>query len=103
MEAVALDSPYEVPVTDSTMGFVTVRLMPGRIWKGELTDTVRVVTRDPGSGCGFRFVPGERYLVFAYRTAGGELEVSMCGPSASSGEAERARKELGRPLRGGVT
>jgi hypothetical protein len=102
LEAVALDSTLGAPVTDSTLGFVTVRLAVGQVWKGELADTLGVVTRDPGSTCGFSFVRGERYLVFAYRTAGGELEVSMCSPSQSWVQAKRARRELGRPLRAGA-
>jgi hypothetical protein len=102
MEAVALDSTYGATVSDSSQGFVTVRLAVGQVWKGELTDTIEVATRDPGAACGFLFVQGERYLVFAYRSAGGELEVSMCSPSARWDEAKRARMELGRPLRAGA-
>jgi hypothetical protein len=102
MEGVALDSTFGARVTDSSQGFVTVRLVVGQVWKGELPDTVGVVTRDPGSACGFRFVQGERYLVFAHRTPGGELEVSMCSPSVRWNQAKRARKALGRPLRAGA-
>ena len=102
MEGVALDSTLGAPLTDSTQGFVTVRLVVGQLWKGDLPDTVGVVTRDPGSAGGFRFVRGERYLVFAYRNPSGELEVSMCRASVPWNEARRARKALGRPLRTGA-
>jgi hypothetical protein len=102
MEGVALDSTFGAPVTDSAQGFVKVRLVVGQVWKGELPDTVGVVTRDPGSACGFRFVQGERYLVFAHRTLSGELEVSMCSPSVRWKEARGARKALGQPSRTGA-
>ena len=95
MEAVALDSTFGAPVSDSAQGFVKVRLAVGQVWKGKLPDTVGVVTRDPGSACGFRFVQGERYLVFAHRTLSGELEVPMCSPSVRWNEASRTRKHWG--------
>ena len=101
LEAVALDSTLGAPM-DSAQELFTVRLAVGQVWKGELNDTITVVTREPRSGCGFYFVQGQRYLVFAYRTPAGRLEVSMCSPSAPWDEAKSTRRKLGRPSRPGA-
>jgi len=81
LEAIALDSTLGAPF-DSVQGLFTVRLAVGQVWKGDVSDTIRVVTREPRGACGFYFVQRERHLVFAYRTPAGQLEVTMCSPSA---------------------
>ena len=38
-----------------------------RSWKGDPPQTTRVMTAASSVSCGFRFVPGTRYLVYAFR------------------------------------
>ena len=42
-----------------------------RSWKGEPPVTARVLTAAGGASCGFTFVPGNRYLVYAFRGVDG--------------------------------
>jgi hypothetical protein len=100
-EAVALDSTHAAP-WDSVQGHFRVRLAVGQVWKGDFEDTTSIVTREPRAACGFDFVQGERYLVFAYRTPAGQLGVTMCSPSAGWREATKTRRTLGRPSKRGA-
>ena len=103
LEAVALDSTLggSVVGAERDRRFV-VRLAVGRVWKGEIGDTLSVVTRAPGAGCGFYFLQGERYLLFAYRTDGDSLEATMCSPSLPWAKARDIIQQLGQPLRSGA-
>ena len=38
-----------------------------KIWKGEVADTLRILTSKYPESCGVRFNVGDRYIVYAYR------------------------------------
>lgn len=50
-------------------------------WKGSPPATVRVLTASTGAMCGFTFVPGVRYLVYAFSgepLAANEVSTHLC-------------------------
>ena len=49
-----------------------------RVWKGDVTGPIVISTGYGGGDCGFPFVPGERYLVYAY-TSAGFFTTGICG------------------------
>lgn len=48
-----------------------------KVWKGQVTPRIEVITVAGSASCGFNFKEGERYLVFAEKTAK-SLEVNLC-------------------------
>lgn len=66
---------------DRPMRFRTreVALRVQRRWAGPDADTVVVRTAAPDTRCAVAFAPGDRWLVFAQSTDGGELWATSCG------------------------
>lgn len=61
----------------SEQGFeITFRV--GRMWRGDGSRTVKIVTGRGGGDCGFHFERGRRYLVYAYRSEEGEWGTGIC-------------------------
>jgi hypothetical protein len=76
-----------------------VRVVVDRVWKGDVPDTLTVFTGEPGGGCGFGFVRGQRYLLFLHRAETGNLNASYCSLSRQWERADALVKELGSPIR----
>ena len=56
------------------------------VYKGSVEDVAVVETPRGGTAaCGFRFVDGTRYTVFAYRNERGRLETNTCSATAEGG------------------
>jgi hypothetical protein len=65
------------------------------VYKGSVEDVAVVETPRGGTAaCGFRFVEGTRYTVFAYRNERGRLETNTCSATAEGG-IDPARFGLG--------
>ncbi len=73
----------------------TATLAVSRVWKGAVTTTMKVTTHGAGSMCGFGFVVGESYLVYADGESG-ELSTSLCSRSTGSKAAANDFKALGK-------
>jgi len=56
---------------------VTVTLAVSRAYKGEVATRMTLTTPLDGASCGYPFVEGKEYLVFARRD-GGEITTSLC-------------------------
>ena len=65
----------EVP-PDRAAGRVRFRLT--HALKGVFGPEVSVLNEESGMGCGYAFTQGEEYVVFARRTANGEVEIAPC-------------------------
>jgi hypothetical protein len=65
---------------------VNVKFKVEKLWQGDFGDeiTMSIGTKDPETGymirgsCDYRFKPGEKYLVFAYKTFDGALHTNIC-------------------------
>jgi len=69
---------------------VTFRV--GTMWKGPKGETIVVSTNIYKTACGFNFVKGENYLVFAY--GDGSLRTSICTRTATTAQGQDDVKKL---------
>jgi hypothetical protein len=66
------------------------------VWKGPETSRVRVSTGGGDGDCGYHFIAGIEYLVFAHRGVSDSLQTSICSRTKqASGEAVDDLKALG--------
>ena len=66
------------------------------VWKGPEASRVRVSTGGGDGDCGYHFIAGIEYLVFAHRGASDSLQTSICSRTKqASGEAVDDLKALG--------
>ena len=75
---------------------VVVRLRVERTWKGVRAGEVSIATGRGGGDCGYGFEAGERYLVYAYGSAGGQLGTNICQRTRRLADAKEDLKVLGR-------
>ena len=63
--------------TASTADPVTFSFTVETVYKGDVRTSTAVTTAVAGPSCGYEFVAGKRYTVFA-TTTGGRLETNLC-------------------------
>lgn len=89
-------------VTTSPMKPAVVALKTEQWFKGERAAVVEVRTVAASSMCGYTFVQGESYLVFASLDEG-RLWTSGCGPTTKRSRAKRHLTYLEHPNRDRIT
>ena len=75
----------------------TVEFEVGAVWKGAVHERMYVTTRPDGASCGFAFVEGEEYVVYAYDSAevDGAYGVYLCSRTALLSQAQADIDALG--------
>jgi hypothetical protein len=72
-------------------GGLKVRLEVHEVWKGRQARQLSVFTASDGAQCGWPFFEaGQRYVVYAFRHADGEYEVSLCSRTQPRRDSEVA-------------
>lgn len=71
-----------------------VRFRVTQAWRGVSSEVVEVHTARDSAACGFNFVFGEHYLVYATGSTGAP-EVSLCSRTARMDDADEDRRRLG--------
>jgi len=66
-------------------------------WKGPVAKSITVLTGAGGGDCGFEFVVGSQYLVFAMAEASGVIHTRACAPTQLLGTAREYLVGLGDP------
>ena len=89
----AVFSGKVVTIGQDANGYV-VTFEVERAWKGVSAPTVRVRTAMDSAACGFPFVRGEKYLVYAYDSEG-SLSAGLCSRTATLADAAEDVKALG--------
>ncbi len=74
---VHVDVPPAVGGVISSADPVRVTFGVTEVWKGPVEASIQIVTARDGASCGYEFVPGAEYLVYA-RTVNGELYAGLC-------------------------
>ena len=80
------------PGDHTTIGFSV-----DTVWKGTVDQNTDLTTPPTGGSCGFAFVDGEEYIVYAYEGAeeSAGLNVSICSRTALLAEAQADIDALG--------
>ncbi len=106
LEGTALDNTLTAPLVKDANGleWFQVRVVVGKVWKGEVSDTIAILTGPAGGGaCGFSFAVGGHYLLFLHRKGTGALSASLCSLSQDWEGAANIVAKLGTPVRKGAT
>ncbi|MDE2641089.1 MAG: hypothetical protein OXI03_10990 [Chloroflexota bacterium] len=87
--------PAKVPY--SAEDRTTVEFEVGAVWKGVVHERMYVTTRPDGASCGFAFVEGEEYVVYAHDSAevDGGYGVYRCSRTALLSQAQADIDGLG--------
>ncbi|MCY3783332.1 MAG: hypothetical protein OXG79_06065 [Chloroflexi bacterium] len=80
------------PDDRSTVGFEV-----STVWKGAVHQTMTITTPPTGGSCGYRFVEGESYVVYAYDSPYGDggYTAGICSRTALLAQAQADIDELG--------
>ena len=87
--------PDEAPYSPEDR--TTVEFEVGAVWKGVVHERMYVTTRPDGASCGFAFVEGEEYVVYAHDSAevDGGYGVYRCSRTALLSQAQADIDALG--------
>ena len=78
-------------------GGLEVTLRVKQIWKGDPAEEIKVHTAGSSAACGYGFVEGTTYLVYAVRDEADPLRVSLCSRTAPVERAKEDLDALGKP------
>jgi hypothetical protein len=67
-----------------------VRFSVAKVWRGDAADTIEISTGMGGGDCGFNFVAGQQYLVYASGTPG-QYSTGICSRTKLLGAAAEDR------------
>ena len=75
----------------------TVGFEVSAVWKGTVREDMYITTPPTGGSCGFTFVEGEEYIVYAHDSAYGDdsYTVGICSRTALLGQAQEDIDVLG--------
>ena len=79
-------------------GGLEVTLRVQKVWKGESHEEIKVHTAGGSAACGYTFVKGETYLVYALRDDADPMRVSLCSRTTPIDNAKDDLRFLGKPL-----
>lgn len=97
--AVFTGEVIEIQPNDATrFGGLEITLRVKQVWKGELDEQIKVHTAGSSAACGYGFVKGSTYLVYAVRDDADPLRVSLCSRTAPIEDAKEDLVFLGKPL-----
>jgi hypothetical protein len=74
---------------------ITLRVK--RVWKGAPQEEIKVHTAASSAACGYTFVKGKTYLVYALSDQADPMRVSLCSRTAPIENAQEDLDFLGKP------
>ncbi|OMF24838.1 hypothetical protein BK133_22350 [Paenibacillus sp. FSL H8-0548] len=86
--------PTSARLLSSSVKAVKASFQVNEVWKGHVSPTIEVLTAEGSDSCGYEFVEGERYLVYATAT-GKALEVNLCSQTVLHSKADEQFMVLG--------
>lgn len=78
-------------------GGLEVTLRVKKVWKGAPSEEIKVHTAGSSAACGYPFVQGKTYLVYAVHDDADPMRVSLCSRTALLEDAGEDLQFLGRP------
>ncbi len=97
-KVLSIQHSFDPAATSPSPGdHTTVSFSVNTVWKGTVDSNIDLTTPPTGGSCGFAFVEGEEYIVYAYEGAeqNANLNVSICSRTALLAEAQADRDALG--------
>jgi hypothetical protein len=85
------------PNRATRFGGLEITLHVERVWKGDPQRDIKVHTAGSSAACGYTFVKGEKYLVYALRDDADPMRVSLCSRTALVKNAKEDLSYLGDP------
>jgi len=85
------------PNKATRFGGLEITLRVERVWKGDPQREIKVHTAGSSAACGYTFVKGEKYLVYALRDDADPMRVSLCSRTALVKNAKEDLSYLGDP------
>jgi len=85
------------PNEATRFGGLEVALRVQQLWKGEPNAEIKVHTAGSSAACGYTFVEGETYLVYAVRDDADPMRVSLCSRTTPIESAKEDLRFLGKP------
>jgi MYXO-CTERM domain-containing protein len=85
------------PNKATRFGGLEITLRVKRMWKGDPEQEIKVHTAGSSAACGYTFVKGETYLVYALRDDADPMRVSLCSRTALAKKAKDDLDFLGEP------
>ncbi len=73
-----------------------VKIKVEEFWKGNLPEEIIIETDRSDAACGYPFVSGKSYLIFAYVSDENILTTGLCLPNREISKAEEELKILGK-------
>lgn len=97
-EVVSLEK--DIKVIQSSGDPVQVTFKVKSVWKGVAADKITLSTAQSSASCGFEFVEGNSYLVYANGKGGedGKLQASLCSRTMALSGATEDLVELGQGI-----
>ncbi|MGB8328622.1 MAG: hypothetical protein WCE62_00745 [Polyangiales bacterium] len=86
-----------VPNEATRFGGLEITLRVKQVWKGTLGEEIKVHTAGSSAACGYGFVKGLTYLVYAVEDEADPLRVSLCSRTALLEDAKEDLEFLGKP------
>lgn len=86
--------PISEPSTHQGGASFRVRVHVSAVWLGEVPAVTDVYTGSGGGDCGYPFVQGRSYVIYAYGRQGGRLEANICSRTRAWDDAEEDRAYL---------
>jgi hypothetical protein len=85
------------PNATTNFGGKEITLAVRKVWKGDIGAQVQVRTAGSSAACGYNFVKGQAYLVYADRDEADPMRVSLCSRTAPVASAQKDLDFLGKP------
>jgi MYXO-CTERM domain-containing protein len=96
--AVFVGKVIDIKPNEATrFGGLEVTLRVQQLWKGEPKAEIKVHTAGSSAACGYTFVKGETYLVYALRDDADPMRVSLCSRTTPIDDAKEDLRFLGKP------
>lgn len=97
-QAVFSGEAVSIAKNESTkFGGLEITLRVEQVWKGAVPEEVKVHTAASSAACGYTFVVGTKYLVYAFSDKTDPMRVSLCSRTAPIENAKKDLEFLGKP------
>jgi len=78
VDAVFMGKVISFELTGDAFSRRRAKFSVAKIWKGERSAVNEILTANNSAACGYEFVAGESYVIYAYKAGDGKLHTNIC-------------------------